>query len=107
MSNLPVPNFIDVTQLEGLHGSLKNKTQFIFLDDKGREWHVGIYDVNTDPAPLIEYNKYPDEYKRVAGTRRNMELFKKINKRMVETVKMLKYKKAGLSDEQASTAVRI
>jgi hypothetical protein len=107
MKNLPIPNFVTVEEQEGLHGSIKDKVHFILTDDKGQEWHIGVYDLNKASNPLIEYRRYPYEYKKVAGTRGTIPLFTEINKRMIEAIKAKKYEEAGLSPEQARTAVRI
>ena len=84
MNGLTIPNFINVEAIEGLTGSLKNKIEYILTDSKGRKWIIYLYDSKDN---LIEYKKYPAEYRQYAGTRGSTPFFKEINDRMINAIK--------------------
>jgi hypothetical protein len=75
---------------------------YTLTDDKGRKWRVIIY---TDHKDMLEYRDYPPMYKDMAGRKQWQPLWKKINKYIVDTIKLWdvkqRLKSAGMSEEEA------
>ena len=75
---------------------------YVLTDDKGRRWKVIRY---TDHNDMLEYSEYPQQYRKLAGLKQWHPLWKKINKYIIDTIKLWeikqKLKSAGMSEEEA------